>query len=243
MDSHPTSARSPSPSSFTFLEYGALPATYIIHCLQLSFLHHILLLHKTDPVRVMYMEQLSLPYEKNWANNTNKLLITYELVDHEITDLTKEAWKRKVKQKVVAKAYQDLLKDVHSKSKTKHLHYNNTFSEQGYISQLRYKDACTIFKLRSGTEDCKRNWKSSSVDDVLCRLCGTEEESQEHIVNCPEVSQGPTINLSCLAGNILNDENIRTICSRVELFRKLIAEHSKRDKFEGDDAVKVDVSV
>ena len=114
--------------------------------------------------------------------------------------------------------------DVRSKSKTENLQYSS-LSKQSYFSHYRYKVACTIFKLRCRSVDCKANRKSSSGDDVLCRLCNVSEETQKHIVNCPMASNGPTIDVSLLEGEIpADDERIEVICSRVELFQKLVNE-------------------
>ena len=211
-------------NSFTFLEFGALPATYLIHCRQLSYLHHIHSLDDNDPVKMLYLEQQSLPYERNWTNHVMKLLLTYQIDILDVTHVTKETWKEKVKRAVTAKAFLDLTSDVRSKSKTENLRYSS-LSKQSYFSDYRYKVACTIFKLRCRSIDCKANRKSSSGDDVLCRLCNVCEETQRHLINCPVASNGPTIDVSILEGDILaNDVRIEEICSRVELFQKLVNE-------------------
>ena len=130
----------------------------------------------------------------------------------------------------ITKLRKDLHTEVLTKSKTKSLHYDR-FSKQGYLSQYKFKDACTIFKLRSRSIDCRANRKSTA-DNLLCRLCGLEEESQTHIVNCPKVSNEPVIDVSVLDYEIPpNDDVVLTICSRVERFLKLVNE---LDKSVGD---------
>ena len=217
-------------NSFTFLEFGALPASYIIQYRQLSFLHHILTLDNSDPVKIMYYEQKTLPYERNWANHVKLLLLQYKFDEDDVRALSKKAWKRRAKAAVCDKAFQVLTADVAAKSKTSNLQYKS-FQQQQYLCQYRYKDACTIFKLRSRSIDCKANHKSSNKSNLLCRLCETCDETQRHIINCPVSSDGPILDMSAIYGTIApNDESILRICSRVQAFHKMVNEKNNVPK-------------
>ena len=57
-----------TPNVSVFLELGILPIEAEIHKKQLTFLHHILTLSPDDPVLIAYHEQMSFPFEPNWAN-------------------------------------------------------------------------------------------------------------------------------------------------------------------------------
>ena len=168
---------------FVFLEMGVLPIEYVIHCRQLGFLYHILCLEEQDPVKQIYHEQLSLPFEKNWGNKTQSLLAQYDLKDVSPSDMSKSSWKQMVKDKVRAYAFNTLVNEASVKTKICHLTYT-TFTPQPYISKFPPKVASVVFKIRSKNIECKANRKSSS-SDMLCRLCKTSGETQEHIINCP----------------------------------------------------------
>ena len=92
-------APSSTSNVIVLLETGTLPIEQEIHKRQLNFLHHILTLENTDPVKLTYQEQLKYPYEKNWGNEIKELRINYGIIDsdEEITHYSKDSWKTKVK--------------------------------------------------------------------------------------------------------------------------------------------------
>ena len=212
-----------TPNSFVFLELGTLPISYVIHSRQLSFLHHILHLEENDPVKQMYVSQTLLPYEKNWANEVNPLLEKYDLSREDILSVSKETWKRKIKHNVTQKAFQDLNNNIINKSKTKHLSYQS-FSTQDYVLSYHHKQSSTIFKLRSRSIDCKANRKSNNAADLRCRLCKAVEETQSHIINCPEVCDGHVVDISVIDGLVVppNDPLVMDICQRVDKFNHMV---------------------
>ena len=209
-------------NSFTFLEFGVLPASYLIHYRQLTFLYHILKLDNTDPVKVMYHEQKTLPFEKNWANHMEYILQLYGLDCNDIFVLSKSTWKGKAKKAVRDKAFSCLIIDSSNKSKTKKVTYSS-YSRQSYLFGYKFEDACTIFKLRSRSVNCKGNQKSSSKS-IICRLCKTCDETQQHIINCPAASDGPILDLSVIYEENIqpNNEVILQICSRVQSFLRKV---------------------
>ena len=121
-----------TPNYFVFLEFAKLPATYVIHTRQLTFLHHICNLEETDPVRRLYEAMKLLPYEKNWANEISLLLDTYGLENHQIIKMSKEAWKKIVKKNVTKVAFASLVEVAKNKSKTRstiqHIHPSSLFT-------------------------------------------------------------------------------------------------------------------
>ena len=68
----------------TFLETGMMPIEDEIHVKQLTFLHHIITLKDEDPVKTTYHQQLSYPFEPNWANTVGQLRKKYDI--HETDD-------------------------------------------------------------------------------------------------------------------------------------------------------------
>ena len=97
--------------------------------------------------------------------------------------MSKMAWKRIVKERVNTHAFKILTQEASLKTKTCHLQYT-TFAPQQYICKFPPKIASVIFKLRSKNIECKSNRKSRAAD-MMCRLCKSSEETQEHIINCP----------------------------------------------------------
>jgi hypothetical protein len=187
----------------------------------------------------MYHEQKTLPYEKNWANHMVHLLNMYNLDERVITTQSLDTWKKKAKEAVCKKAFEALSTDAATKSKTANIQYNS-FTEQAYLSQYRYKEACTIFKLRSRSVDCKGNRQSSNKTNLLCRLCEVCDETQRHIINCPVSSDGPVLDMSVIYDNIPpNNTNIIQICARVDSFNRMVNEKTAKDRSD-DNGVCID---
>ena len=61
---------------------------------------------------------------------------------------------------------------------------HNVYTTTIVICKFPPKIASVVFKLRSKNIECKTNRKSRAMD-MMCRLCKSSEETQEHIINCP----------------------------------------------------------
>ena len=217
-----------TPNLFLFLEFGVLPISYLIHIRQLCFLHHITHIGDDHPVHLMYHKQITFLFEKNWGNKTKSLLSLYHLNPTEAQSMSKEAWKNLVKKNVSEHAFKELQDRAKEFSKIKNLQYTQ-LSEQPYLTAYQPKIASTIAKLRSRSVDCKNNRKSSQTD-LSCRLCGKEEETQQHMVNCSHVSQGPPLRLDDTIMDVqLNNENVLEVCKRVGYFFQLEGDNRTKE--------------
>ena len=178
-------ARSTS-NAFTFLELGVLPISCEIHKRQLSFLHHILNLPETDPVKEMYQNMKQLPGEKNWYNNVVELLKTYKisLSEEKIRSISKEAFKGIVKRAVTQTALTNLQEECNAQKKTKSLVYSK-LKTQDYLLKLYPWQSQMISRCRSKTLDINTHQKFK-YNDTLCRWCNLQEETLDHITNCGE---------------------------------------------------------
>ena len=77
------------------------------------------------------------------------------------------------------------LKNKHSKSS------NLEFSEemQPYLrsEQLSVQEKRLFFRIKNRLIDVKCNYKKKYKNQLECRLCGSPEESQAHLVDCIEI--------------------------------------------------------
>ena len=174
----------------------------------------------------MHKAQSLLPYEKNWTNEINKLLVLYGLEPGQVSEISKETWKNNVKKAVVKRAFSHLRNECISKSKTK-MAVHNDFRCQEYLLNQSWKSSSIIFKLRGGVADCLVNKKSSFVN-TMCRLCGLEVETQAHVINCPKVAIGNPLDISRVyESSLSSDEQILEIVDRYDRFVDLV--HKKGD--------------
>ena len=93
-----------------------------------------------------------------------------------------------IKKSVRVKATEYLLKIKESHSKTSKLNYSD-LGLQDYLkpsSSLSIKEKQFIFSARCRMVDVRCNFKTGKID-LSCRSCQKEPESQQHILECPEL--------------------------------------------------------
>ena len=164
----------------------------------MKFLHHILSLTSDDPVNLTYIQQLKYPDAPNWANEVRQLRMQYEIedTDDSIRNATKQNWKKRVKQKVREKALKDLTHEARGLKQISNISHYSELKEQGYIVSISPKLARCIFHMRTGTIDLRgvRNYKYG--DNTTCRLCQTENETVEHVLNsCEKIERERNVNI------------------------------------------------
>ena len=178
--------RAPSSAcnSITFLELGVLPAQYEIHIMKLTFLHHILTLEEDDPVKLVYMEQLKTPEEKNWANEVQNLRSMYEIkvTDVEISELSKDEWKAMVSNVVKEQAIISLNEEKNCLSKSSSFPDAECFQPSKYLFHFTVSRACLLFRVRSRIINIKDVQRYKFGDDQSCRVCGDAEETIDHVL-------------------------------------------------------------
>ena len=116
-------ARPSTANAFVYLELGRLPVKYEIHKRQLSFLHHIVHLSDEDPVRKMWRHQTIMPDHMNWWSGVKSLMSKYGInwTEDQIKEMSKEVYKKKVKEAVKNIAFEELRLECQGKKKTKDL--------------------------------------------------------------------------------------------------------------------------
>ena len=226
------SLRVPSscPNAGTFLEFGVIPIEGEIHSRQLSFIHHILTLEKSDPVYKMYIELKSFEQEINWASDVKQLFEKYDLSsfgDDEIRCMSKDSWKAIVKKNVEDFWFNSLVQECAGLKKTQCLRYD-VLKCQDYLLTMSPLDAQIIFRLRTRSVSCKGNMSSSHRADMSCRLCGESDETQEHVVNCPVIRGNKNyIGIDTVYDmDSADPDDIDELCSRIRLFNDKITKAS-----------------
>ena len=217
----------PSTSNpITLLETGTLPIEQEINVRQLNFLHHILTLDDTDPVKNVYLEQCKLINEKNWANEIFSLRSQYQLVetDAEVAALSKPFWKKMVKRKVKVYALEELNNQLSLQKHGSQIDQYEELRPQEYLSKLVPYKARKLFHIRAGVLDIKtvrKYW----YNDTVCRLCQNSDETLHHIINdCPRVQRNSTITDMYTT----NMQDMEQIADRCVQFASGIKEHEQR---------------
>jgi hypothetical protein len=206
-----------TPNAITLLELGVVPIEVAIRSRQLNFLQRILKFEDNDPVKRTYLEQKKFVAEENWAKEMAATRIRFAITesDTEIRDLTKSQWKTIVGRQAKRVALEHLLQLRLKKGAG--LDYEEIKIKQ-YFKELSAGDARLVFRLRAEIYDIKAN-RRYQYNDTVCRLCDSDVESLDHIVNeCAEIPRSSTI--IKLDTDDMGD--IRTIIRRVRCFEDLI---------------------
>ena len=101
----------------------------------------------------------------------------------EIISYSKKAWNKMISERVEQVAFDLLLKENRTKSKTKHIQFEKFETRQYLLQNRNTKISKIIYSTRAGTLDIKslNQWK---YDDNLCVLCNIKEETMKHFMEC-----------------------------------------------------------
>ena len=225
------SLASSTPNSFLLLELGVLPIQAEIHKRQLVFLHKILQLPIDDPVNQMFtnMQLFSANGEANWWSQVHPLLQEYGLPENleTIKQLSKDTFKSMVNKGVYHVSFSKLKSECASLKKTANLRYN-TFGMQEYLKVLFPNQAKVILKSRCRTLDIKTHC-TYKYSDTICRGCGIEDETLEHIINCGQAEHMDIVNVSEIeaVSDVVSISLMRTV-NRIHDFYDLCGEDDRQ---------------
>ena len=182
-------------NSITYFELGVLPVSYEVDLLKLNFLHHIVSLEDSDPVRHRYEEQKKLVEEKNWANECTILRTKYYLgeTDVEVSELAREEWKEKVYQAVREIAVEELNREKNSLGKCSSYPDAEYLHVSQYLSHFQATQSCLLFRVRSRIVDVKEfHHYKYPEDNRGCRACGQSIETLAHVLGECNTLHSPT---------------------------------------------------
>ena len=184
-----------TPIESYYLETSTIPIKFILIGRRLMYLWTILQKDDNELVKKVFDTQKKFPVKNDWVLQVQEdlLLCKIDLSDEEIRNMKKEKFKKIVKESISKLSEEYLTKLVEEHSKSENL--SATEGMQNYLSNenTTVKQKKLLFLLRSRMFQVKMNFKQS-YSDLLCSLCGKEEESQQHLLQCEE---------------IVNDEEVR----------------------------------
>ena len=118
-------APSSTPKVSLYLEMGCLPIRFIIKSRRIMFLHYILNQKQDSLIFKFFQAQLENPVKGDWSEQVKSDIseIDLKLTMEEISILSKEAFRTKLKKAINAAAFKWLMKEKDNKSKLKDLYY------------------------------------------------------------------------------------------------------------------------
>ena len=222
-----------TPKEMLFLELGCLPYKEIIKKKRLMFLQYILHEDPSSMVHKYFEAQMRNPTPKDWVttvgNDLKELGMNVNFAD--IKAMSKGKFKSMLKLNIKKKAIMELEKKKSKHSKVNHIKHG-FLKIQSYLMPSEMKmsneERQLIFKLRSGVTNVKMNTKGM-YDDYECELCGEENETQKHILECKELTKNNNSKR-----NIPNYEKLFTgnVKDKLEIARIFIENIKIRDEIK-----------
>ena len=195
---------------FMHLEFGSIPVRFVIMEKRLNFLKYILNESMESMIRQVF-EALKVDSRKGDFVALVKEdieTLNIDLSEEEITLITKLQWKKYVHEKVRTGALKWLVEENMSKSKTKHIIFNELKTSDYLVRNQNTVLSKIIFSVRSGTLDLKI-WNDWKYNDTLCVMCQLSEEDFQHFITCEAYGNEPLeINWQEMFGNDVSYQNI-----------------------------------
>ena len=170
-----------------FLEAGIIPIKYVISKRRLLYLWNIMQKEDNELLKRFYLAQKLHRTKNDWAEiiEKDKKDFGIELTDEEISKMKESKFKRIVNIAVTEKTLEYLNKTAHGHSKSRKL-IKQTLEREKYFDDPRFtrSDVELLFSLRTRMIDVKNNFSNKYGDDIACRTCKVQPESQEHILKC-----------------------------------------------------------
>ena len=93
--------------------------------------------------------------------------------------------------------------------------YKRNIKREKYIGELNWKDARTIFKIRTKMTKIAANFKGTS-EELICKRCYAEEGSEKHLIDdCPLIERKYSSKFEDLLNNSASAQNMREIAKLV----------------------------
>ena len=172
-----------------YLETSCIPVRFLLISRRLLYYWNILQKDEEELVRKVFNAQKSFPVRNDWIHQIQNDLETcgVEKSEEEISKMKKSTFKKLVDGKIqeISASYLISLKNKHSKSE--HLKYSTVMQSYLKNDELSIEEKRIMFRLKNRLIDVKVNYKKKYKDELECRLCSFPEESQSHLVSCPEI--------------------------------------------------------
>ena len=145
----------------------------------------------------MFKAQCDKPVVGDWVKTVQEDLedIDLDISFNDIKRQSKESFKNLVKGKIKTAAFAYLTKLQATKSKSKNIDYK-CLELQSYLkpgNDMTIQEKCFVFQARSRYVPVKCNFKIG-LNDLKCRQCDLEDETQEHIMTCPALEENTVTN-------------------------------------------------
>ena len=177
-------AHSKTPIECLYLELGIVPFRFKL--MTRRILYYQTIMHRDDDelTKKVLLSQKQTMYNGDVYQQIRQDMTQLGVTDLDITSKSNESLKEFIKKKALAVAYEYLYDIATSHSKVHHEIYKN-LDGIPYLSDTRFssEQSKLLFKFRTRMADVRNNFRNNYAC-TKCPLCGVQEDTQEHMINC-----------------------------------------------------------
>ena len=218
-----------TPKEMLYLELGVIPIRYIMKMRRLNFLQYILQEDNKSLIHSFLQAQLEKPTKGDWAQSCIATLkeLEIDLDMKEIKDMKITRFRNLVRRNTTKVALNNLNQIKLKHSKVLHIEHNKMEMQKYFVaSNLCGKDKKFIFALRCRMVEVKHNFKEKYLN-MSCPCCEEDEDTQEHLLTCPELETDGEVVMSLPDyGDLFG----RDLVKQIDVARLIMERYQKRKK-------------
>ena len=179
------SAHSKTPIECIYLELGVIPFRFKLMSRRIMFYHSVMHRDNDELTKKMMLLQQELKYQGDVAELITTDMEVLGITREDITSRSKECMKSLVRKRIDVIAFRHLIELAKSHSKVNHEIYKDTHGmKYFYDTRFTAEQAKLLFKFRTRMFDVRNNFRNNYKTCTKCPLCGINEDTQEHLLNC-----------------------------------------------------------
>ena len=229
-------AHSKTPKEMLYLELGCIPIRLIMRSKRMNFLHYILNQPEKSTLKQILNQQIENPNPKDWIKmvEMDMKVLKIDLSLTEIKSMSKLMFKKLVKEKTRAAAMEYLTNLKKKHSKVKEIEHDDLEIQKYFLPDTvtkTVKQIQDLFKIRTRMLEIKTNMKGNHKEFNCdeCRILGNKnEETQEHILNCPVINAGKEMKMDMNYSDIYS----RNVLNQIDITKEIMQNMAIREQFK-----------
>ena len=196
---------SSTPTVAYYLETGAIQIRFLLKGRRVMYLWSILQQPEEELVKKVYNAQKMFPVKDDWIHQIESDLedLGIEFDEVKIKNMKKAKFKEIVLEKMRESSHTHLLQEKDQNlSKLDELSSDYQMKDYLKTNRLTLQEKQLLFSLRTRMVPVKSNFKKKYGNDLSCMLCDKFEESQQHLLACPELLPQSDVNYMDLFGSL-----------------------------------------
>ena len=175
-----------------YLESGALPISQIISIRRLSYLQTILKRPENEITKKIFRAQSKDPSPGDWVKLVQEDMSKYkiQLTEEEIVSMDKNKYKSYIKYKVRNTSFLELSQMKMGHKKVRNIIHMGLFGPKEYLKSDLFSNKIRklLYNLRcKSVAGIPASFHTQYKENIFCPLHCLQEDTQEHILCCPEL--------------------------------------------------------